>query len=689
MKKIFFTTFLSSVCSLLAVGQTNVLYAPVADLGQMSQTGVKVSLHLLSPTPRFVAGVAIRPDDKAAFTDTNGIAWFTNVVWGNYSGQVFGAPGVNFNFTVHTNTAGTVNLFGLCGTTNVPPTPWQYYTASQIDALLAGIGNNPNGVTNFQPVVNFPEVFANSIDLTNFDGGSEFGGLSGLVDQLIVHATPNDGGAAAVVIEPDPASYPGDNLQVYSGGNGFQFSVGGASALAANESYVKIFDSIYFVPPNSGFGPGFGEIAFDDQYGAATFLNSAIQLLNGNWFNGSPSPIALWSSGDASFENGAIITEGGAPAPGDAAIGFGADGSFMAGGFGVWSTTEYYQNYFNSFTINLDEQTGQASFLNGAVTFTNGDAVQGLTAGIYIGNDGTISGNSFELGTNDDIRYVAQFGGGGQVDMLNGSAIGSGDAIDMGTDGSLSAAGGADEFHADGTVSLDGGYVTVTGEGNVGLANLEFAVNGAVQDYLNREAIDPNYRQLFDQSGDEVASWQFGDLNDRTGASAVEWINRKLDGPWIAATISLTNVQAGTGAFTNSLTLGGYMVSTTNNMGPVRLTNLANLFAGSFTGNAGGETNFTGLVITNSATGYLTAGAYKAAPALGFVSVTVEVTNSQVVWLTNQTTHAAVLMGNIVGMWTNFDNASLCVNTGDSVGITNASGTGGAGLVNSYFQALH
>lgn len=110
-------------------------------------------------------------------------------------------------------------------------------------------------------------------------------------------------------------------------------------------------------------------------------------------------------------------------------------------------------------------------------------------------------------------------------------------------------------------------------------------------------------------------------------------------------------------------------------------TNIANVVA-SVTG-----AHLSGL--TNSAANFLTAGLFRTMPALGFVSVSCVVTNNAIVWLTNQTSHYCVPMGNTTGLWTNYDNALLPVNLGDSICVTNPGSPNGWTLVSSYFQNLH
>ena len=103
-------------------------------------------------------------------------------------------------------------------------------------------------------------------------------------------------------------------------------------------------------------------------------------------------------------------------------------------------------------------------------------------------------------------------------------------------------------------------------------------------------------------------------------------------------------------------------------------------------------TNATGgelLTVTNSTATLLTPGLTNSVAATGFLSVSVVVTNSQIVWLTNLSSHVCVPMGNIVGTWTNWDNAQILCTAGDIVLVTNISGSGGATLVGSQLQVLH
>jgi len=102
-----------------------------------------------------------------------------------------------------------------------------------------------------------------------------------------------------------------------------------------------------------------------------------------------------------------------------------------------------------------------------------------------------------------------------------------------------------------------------------------------------------------------------------------------------------------------------------------------------------GLTNLTSMVYTNSAAGFLASGTSQKVGAAGVLTVTVILTNTQIVWVTNLTSGINITMGNTIGFWTNYDNANLFCNAGDSVLVTNISGSGGAGIVGSWYQVLH
>jgi hypothetical protein len=112
-------------------------------------------------------------------------------------------------------------------------------------------------------------------------------------------------------------------------------------------------------------------------------------------------------------------------------------------------------------------------------------------------------------------------------------------------------------------------------------------------------------------------------------------------------------------------------------------------YTGTFTGNASGLTNFTGLVWTNSAAGYLTLANTKTVASLGIVTANVIITNAQDVWFTNQISHICYRLGSTGTLTgTNSEFASMMVNASDVVLVTNMTGSGNASLLGSWFQML-
>jgi len=111
--------------------------------------------------------------------------------------------------------------------------------------------------------------------------------------------------------------------------------------------------------------------------------------------------------------------------------------------------------------------------------------------------------------------------------------------------------------------------------------------------------------------------------------------------------------------------------------------------SGTFSGNGIGLTNLNSLIVTNSTSSLLANGGFVTMPAAGYVSVTSIVTNSQIVWLTNATSHQVIPYGNLTGVWTNYDSVGMWVNKNDSVGVTNISGSGGSFLYGSFLQVYH
>lgn len=155
--------------------QTNRIYFQVGNYEQQAQTNVRVSLTLLWPNPRTFNGLLIRQDPVAATSDSSGIAYFTNVVWGTYSAHLGGSPGTTFRIYVGTNTLGTVNAASLV--TNAaalpPDTATNYYTQAQVDALVAGLTSLTNGTTG--PNSSLSALYTNWLWVAAADGDDDTG----------------------------------------------------------------------------------------------------------------------------------------------------------------------------------------------------------------------------------------------------------------------------------------------------------------------------------------------------------------------------------------------------------------------------------------------------------------------------------------------------------------------------------
>lgn len=95
----------------------------------------RITLTLLDPGATTAGPWLIAGDSVAQFTDTNGITTFTNVLAGGYRLDIGGAPSRSFPFGMPDTNGVTLNVTALIGATNTSP---YFYTAAQIDALLAG-----------------------------------------------------------------------------------------------------------------------------------------------------------------------------------------------------------------------------------------------------------------------------------------------------------------------------------------------------------------------------------------------------------------------------------------------------------------------------------------------------------------------------------------------------------------------
>lgn len=110
------------------------------DLTGVSYSRSPVTLTPVSPLPRVYTTNTFSMRSVTLNTDTNGLVLFTNVLWGNYTLTIQGNPPTVYQIQVGTNLSGTVAAPVLyTNFQTLPPNPvTNYYTQSQVDALIAG-----------------------------------------------------------------------------------------------------------------------------------------------------------------------------------------------------------------------------------------------------------------------------------------------------------------------------------------------------------------------------------------------------------------------------------------------------------------------------------------------------------------------------------------------------------------------
>jgi len=128
--------------------QTNVISVNVGDYGLVPKATM-VTLTLISPNPRTYNNILISQVPISITTSSNGIGYFTNIIWGQYRADINANPVTKFLFVVNTNSTGAISLASLVSNPQaLPPNPaTNYYTQAQIDSLLSGITSS-QGITN-------------------------------------------------------------------------------------------------------------------------------------------------------------------------------------------------------------------------------------------------------------------------------------------------------------------------------------------------------------------------------------------------------------------------------------------------------------------------------------------------------------------------------------------------------------
>lgn len=97
----------------------------------------RTTLTLLSTGPLVSGPWLVAGDSVSSFTDTNGIAYYSNVLAANYRLDIAGTPGRSFPLAIF-DTNGVINAADVVNSTNANAS---YYTAAQVDALLTAAGN--------------------------------------------------------------------------------------------------------------------------------------------------------------------------------------------------------------------------------------------------------------------------------------------------------------------------------------------------------------------------------------------------------------------------------------------------------------------------------------------------------------------------------------------------------------------
>ncbi len=96
----------------------------------------RVTLTLIEAGPVVAGPWLVAGDSVAKFTDTNGVAYYSNVLAGAYRLDVAGSPGRSYPITVM-DTNVLLNAADLVNSTNLNTS---FYTAAQVDALLVNAG---------------------------------------------------------------------------------------------------------------------------------------------------------------------------------------------------------------------------------------------------------------------------------------------------------------------------------------------------------------------------------------------------------------------------------------------------------------------------------------------------------------------------------------------------------------------
>lgn len=157
------------LASLVGAGAIDV-YVQVRDLVSEPVANRRVDVTLAKPSGNVVSGPwAIAGSTVTKYSGNTGVCTFSNMLnLGQYQMTIAGNPGKTIPFTI-SYTNGYVNVLSLMGTNQ---TPQVYYTADQVDALMA---QKSNMATNLW----YPVQGTNTVLYTNAEGNIVFNATGG------------------------------------------------------------------------------------------------------------------------------------------------------------------------------------------------------------------------------------------------------------------------------------------------------------------------------------------------------------------------------------------------------------------------------------------------------------------------------------------------------------------------------
>jgi hypothetical protein len=121
-----------------------------------------VELRLKNPGAVVAGPWLLAGDSQRTYSDTNGLAYFSNVLAGDYILTIHGSPLRNYPVSIF-DTNGLVDFATVVGGTN---TLQDFYTAAQVDAKIAAVPTGGGGVTNLVGASGLATVTTNGNNFT-------------------------------------------------------------------------------------------------------------------------------------------------------------------------------------------------------------------------------------------------------------------------------------------------------------------------------------------------------------------------------------------------------------------------------------------------------------------------------------------------------------------------------------------